>query len=203
MDKAKGYLNIEVTHQQAAAQLAEKNPEEAAEKSATSYHPQNNCFHLYFLKNQYWVYLPSGKIVDEQGKEGSLYLATIFLHYLSTADGTPLAGRWITFKELSGGEIYQQPFYKRAQLPFIKVFGHDPEKFVEAAASLGGFKMDLGDYCMVIPVLPRVPIAFVLAPGDDEIEPSCSILFDAHANCYLPTEDYAHLPAMILGAMRK
>ena len=203
MDKAKGYLNIEVAHEKAVSEFAQRDPADISEKSATMFDSGENFIRLFFLNKDYFVYYPSGEIIDSEGEKASIYHAIIFLHYLNTADGTPLSGNWISFKELSGGEIYNQAFYKRAQKPFLKAFEDAPEKFVEAASKLGGFKLPFGDYGMVIPVLPRVPLAMVLTPGDDEIETTCTILFDSRANSYLPTEDYAHIPGLVIGEMRK
>ncbi len=203
MDKAKGYLNIEVAHEKAVTAFSTLNPEEIAENSATEYDPGEGGFKFYFLTQPYRVYHPSGEVYDNNGEKVNLYFSTIFLHYLSTSDGTPLSGRWITFKELPGGAIYQQAFYGRAQKPFLMNFGNHPSLFIEAAKKLGGFAQEVGKYCMVVPVLPKVPVGFVLSPGDDEIEASCTILFDASAPSYLPTEDYAHLPGIVVKEMVK
>jgi len=203
MDKARGYLNIEVTYEQAVSKLVQQNPDDIARNSATTFDHENSCFNVFYLDRSYYVHYPSGVVTDTEGKNVFLYLSIIFLHYLNTADGTPLSGNWVTFKELQGGEIYQQAFYKRAQLPFLKAFSQTPEQFIEAARQLGGFQHSFGEYCMVIPVLPRVPLAMVLSPGDEEIAASCTILFDARANSYLPTEDYAHIPGLVIGEMQK
>lgn len=94
------------------------------------------------------------------------------------------------------------PFQQRAVNPFLKTFGHRPEAFQEAAAALGASSGSAGGVSMIIPVMPRVPLCFTLWPGDDELPPSASILFDAQAASYLHTEDYAHLPAIVTGEMK-
>ncbi len=203
MDKAKGYLNIEVAYEKAVSEFAGLSPKVVAENSASAYRTEEGCIELYFITSPYRVYHPSGEVYDSSGDKVNLYLSTILLHYLNTADGTPLASKWVTFKELPGGSIYQEAFFGRAQKPFLANFGEQPEKFMEAAKALGGFKQDIAPYCMVIPVLPRVPVAFVLSPGDEEIGASCTILFDANAPSYLPTEDYAHLPGMVIKEMAR
>jgi hypothetical protein len=42
---------------------------------------------------------------------------------------------------------------------------------------------------VVITALPRVPIAFLLWDGDEELPPDARILFDASVPAYLSTED--------------
>jgi len=124
------------------------------------------------------------------------------LHYLITADGKPLSGQWISFRHLPGGDIYMEPFRKRAINPFIEVFGKHPDSFRSSALALGGYPGPLKGINLIIPVLPKVPLSFTLWPGDREFPPSANILFDAHASSYLPTEDYAHLPGLAINAMK-
>ena len=46
----------------------------------------------------------------------------------------------------------------------------------------------MGDAAVVLPALPRVPIAFVLWRGDEEFAPSASVAFDVSSEGYLDTE---------------
>lgn len=137
------------------------------------------------------------------GSAVPLYQAIIALHYLVTADGTPLQGEWISYRHLPGGDIYIDPFRRRALTPFLNAFAQQPDRFREAAKALGGCRAAMGGESAVISVMPRVPLCFVLWPGDDEIPAAANILFDAQAASYLPTEDYAHLPAMVCAEMKK
>ncbi len=83
----------------------------------------------------------------------------------------------------------------------LKHFGQKPEKFAELATILNGKASSFGDVSMVLRPFPRVPIVFVLWEGDEEFPPSASILYDASAPDYLPTEDYALLPGLIVWEM--
>jgi hypothetical protein len=182
--------------------LAALEPAETAARAGVSFDEAARCFKLPFLNETYSVQYPGGKITGAGGADASLYLSIIMLHYLVTADGSPLAGEWIAFRHLPGGAIYVDPFHHRAVAPFLKTFGENPEAFTKAATALGGYRTGGSGVSMVIPALPRVPLHFILWPGDEELPASANILFDARAASYLPTEDYAHLPAIVTGAMR-
>jgi hypothetical protein len=202
IQKKRSFFNLDVTYNQAVEQLAARDPAEVAARAGVVFDEAARCFHLPFLSDTYRVHFPGGKITGSGGGEASLYLGILMLHYLAGADGTPLAGRWISFRHLPGGEIYVGPFQRRAVDPFLKAFGGDPEGFVRAAAELGGHRAAGSGVGMVIPALPRVPLYFILWPGDEELPGTANILFDASAASYLPTEDYAHLPVVVTGAMK-
>ncbi len=197
-----GYFNLAVARDQAVKKLASRNPETIAGDAAVAFQEQKGFFTVPFLDQPYRVAYPGGDITSAGDEETPVYLSIIILHYLVTADGSPLSGEWISFRHLPGGDIYIEPFRRRAVLPFLQAFGSDPDSFVLAAAALGGRRLEGSGISMAIPVFPRVPINFTLWPGDEELPPSAAILFDARAASYLPTEDYAHLPALIVEAMQ-
>lgn len=199
---AGGFFNLDVTRSQAVEKLAALNPETIAGNAAVLYTMQSSSFSVAFINGTYRVTFPEGIITGPEG-EVPVYLSIFILHYLATADGSPLSGEWISYRHLPGGEIYTEPFRRRAIVPFLKAFGTDPGSFVRAATALGGYGLEGGGTSMIIPVFPRVPLNFTLWEGDDELPPSASILFDAAAASYLPTEDYAHLPALIVEAMQR
>ena len=203
MEKKRSYFNLEETLRQAAKRFAALDPEEAARQAGVDFNKEDQAICVPFINQSFLVHHPSGKMTAITGADAPVYLAIIILHYLVTAGGTPLAGRWIAYRHLPGGDIYSDPFQKRAVNPFLKTFGDRPEDFIKAAAALGGTQLALSGISMVIPVLPRVPICFTIWPGDEEMPASANILFDEAAPAYLPTEDYAHLPAIVTGAMKE
>lgn len=198
-----GYFNLAVARDEAINRLASLDPESLSRNAAIIFQRDENFFVVPFLNRLYRVSYPEGRISDDEGAEASTYLSIIILHYLVTADGTPLNGTWVAYRHLPGGEIYTEPFRRRAVLPFLQAYGADPETFIRDAAALGGIRKEGSGISMIIPVFPRVPLNFTLWPGDDELPSSAAILFDSQAASYLPTEDYAHLPALIIGAMQR
>ena len=46
-----------------------------------------------------------------------------------------------------------------------------------------------GDTAVTMNVLPRIPVTYVIWEGDEEFPANATVLFDATAQYYLPTED--------------
>jgi len=155
-----------------------------------------------FYGTAYVVEHPTARVwAQETGKMPSYGLQILFLHYLLTADGRPLSGEWVSFRELPDGLFYQQAFRQRSLLPLEGKFGHNQPAFERAATALGGEKLDLADGSFRFDALPRVPLAALLWTGDEEFPPAVQILFDASAGGYLPTEDLAMVGGMLSGSL--
>lgn len=160
--------------------------------------PQKNNNVYDFLG--YTLNLETGTISDELNNSNSVgnmnerhiqILAVLLAHY-SLANPTPLCGRLVKFKDLSGGYAYEGAFNQRAIQPIAEVFGEKPEKLLEAAKLLGGLRLKLGDFSVEVSALKGIPLTFILwAAG--EFPASASIFYDESASNYLPTEDLAVL----------
>ena len=121
----------------------------------------------------------------------------LLVHYLTTADGTPMASRWITFRQVPGGLGYWSAFQGRSSKRLAQRFGSDLESFVCVAEALGGERLTFGDASFMFRVLPRLWMAVVLHVADEEFGPEVNLLFDGSADHYLPTEDLAVLGGMM------
>ena len=44
----------------------------------------------------------------------------MFLYYLQTADGSPLKGKWVAFRDLPGGMFYHQAYQVTAVIALQK-----------------------------------------------------------------------------------
>ncbi len=194
--------NIGVALDKAIDELSQADPKIVCLNCAVTFNREQESFILPYLNRKYFVSHRTGEVKSLlDGKGVSIQLQTLFLHYLSHARGTELQGEWITFKELPGGQIYIEPYQNRTTKPLLNFFGQKPEKFVEIAVTLGGKTASFGDFSIILRPLPRAPVMFVLWEGDEEYPPSANILYDASAPDYLPTEDYALLPGLIIWEM--
>ncbi|MGB9803043.1 DUF3786 domain-containing protein [Desulfofundulus sp.] len=197
-------MNLEPAHQQAKEEFALREPESMAYNAAVIYRPERGEFIVPFLGLHYLVKYPDGEVTDAAGgAEVPREIQITLLHYLAKASPARVEGRFISFQELPGGFIYAGPFHNRAVRPLVGIFGSKPELLVQAAEMLGGRRVEIGDVAVTVPVLPKIPVTFVLWLGDEEFPPSGNVLFDSSAPRHLPTEDYALLPGLVLGKMKK
>jgi len=151
-----------------------------------------------FWGKDYLVRHPEISVEEiETGQEPPIAVKILILHYLINADGTPLADAWISFRELPDGHVYDAAFRRRANFRLAQAFGANLEGFVAAAKALGGERLTFGDASFLFPMFPRLRLAVVLYLADEEFPASASVLFDAAAGHYLPTEDLAVLGGML------
>lgn len=141
---------------------------------------------------------PVGDVVNlSTGKAAHASIAIVLWHYLLTADGTPPADRWLTFRELPSGLFYAQAFAVHAEQLLADTFGSDVAGFRKAAEALGGQLLTSAPGAGLAPpdaayrfqAFPRLAMAVQLWEGDDEFPGRTQVLFDAAAGHYLPTED--------------
>jgi hypothetical protein len=197
-------INLNPAHGKAIEEFARLNPESMADKAMVSYERDKSFFTVPFLGKEYRVYYPSGRVMycNEQGEVPQAF-QIVLLHYLAKCSNRMPEGSKVAFRELPSGSIYVGPFTNRSIKPLVSIFGSNPNKLVEAAVKLGGWKEDLGDVAVTVPVLPKIPITFVLWEGDDEFQPSGNVLFDVSASSHLHTEDYALLPGLAVWELKK
>lgn len=177
----------------------QRDPARQAERAGVKWVPDpmsgpgKSCLEVPFLNTRYHVRAPDGDVqyAAEAGtpKEPALWEKILVLHYLNQADGTPLSGTYISFKEIPDGRLYQPNFEKRALHPLLAVFGTQPGEALLSGQALGGKPVDLGDLAITVPVFPRVPVTVVFWEPDEEFPARVTLLFDRSIPHYLPTED--------------
>ncbi len=196
--------NLETTLRIAIEKFQSKNPSEMSWKSKCSFDTAKQAFIVPFMGKEFSVSYPVGEIAFLNKKEEvPIIWKILILHYLVRASGAPLTGNNISYKELPGGDMYYDPFKKRTILPFLKIFGFNPHKFIDIGKSIGGVESDMGDYSVTIYVLPCVPITYVLWEGDDAFPPNATVIFDENAAEYLHTEDFAFVASFTVYEMAK
>jgi hypothetical protein len=161
-------------------------------------------FEIPFWGQTCLVRYPDGGVLDGYTEQELPIITQILvLHYLTHADGTPMADRWVAFRELPGGLGYDPAFQGRADHRLGRAFGHDLESFVRAAEALKGERITYGDAGFLFRIFPRLWLAAILYVADEEFGASASVLFDGAADHYLPTEDLAVLGGLLASLLVK
>lgn len=195
--------NLDKTWEVAKTIFQKKDPQEIAWKANVEYDPVARIFKVPFLGTTYLVKYPEGEVnFPESDAEVSITNRILILHYLTTANGQDLENKWISFKELPDGAIYNDPFTRRTIKPMLNIFSANPENLIKVAEKMGGKRAEFGDVSVTIPVFPQVAITYVIWEGDEEFPASGTVLFDGSAKSYLPTEDYALLSSTIIWGMK-
>lgn len=161
------------------------------------------------LQLKYWgmpvtVHWPQLIAMGPRGEALAVFDHGMILYYLHQADGTPMADRWIAFRELPDGRFYHLAFQSYSGRRIAARFGPSPADFQSAARALGGWPLpDLAPNAFAFQPLPRIRLAAVLYPGDEEFPARANVLFDAAAPHYMPTDGLALLGGGLAGRLLK
>jgi hypothetical protein len=190
--------SFELAIQLALKKLSSMKIEEICRKSGASQLDDNTVL-IQYLNRPHRVAFSSGEIsLKEKEENVPVKDQILILHYLSQATGTPITNKLIAYTQLQGGKFYCPAFQKRTLEPVLKCFGHQPERLLEVAQTLGGKKATHGDVSVYFDPFPFVRIVIVLWRGDDEVPSGGNILFDQNIKDYLSTEDVAVLTEVLI-----
>ena len=183
--------------------LATQSVDEIIERTSGLFGENADTFIVRFLDVDY-ILNPSERMITTSDGEPfyNLFKIGIILHYLVHAQNQPLTNKLISFRELWGGNEYYYAFNNRVLKPLIGYFSEKPELLIKSGCALGGEKIEKGEFGVSIPVLPRVPITVLLWTGDDEVQASANMLFDASANDQMETEGLVWLSIATVGELK-
>ena len=200
----------EAALRKAEADFSHLDPVEAAARAGVLYAALSSDagqMQIAFFGAHYHVQWPSSATVRvHDQKEPDVATRLLLMHYLITADGSPMASKWIAFRNLPSGLGYDAAFQRRASIPLVQAFGapgHGQTSFEVSARMIGGERLRFGDAAFCFRLLPRVWLAVVLYVADEEFPANANVLFDAAAGHYLATEDLAVLGGMLAGRLIK
>lgn len=179
---------MQVEHQR--EELRGRDPRQIALRSAMEL--QSGVLQCKFYGDTYTVSFPELEVrLQATQKVCGLNRSSMFYYYMLTADGAPLAGKWIAFRDLPGGMFYHQAYQGYSGDRLAKAIDNRIHVFERAAKSLNGIKLELGDAAFAFDALPRVRVAAVYYAADEDFPASANVLFDAAASHYLPTDALA------------
>lgn len=179
----------------AQATLREADPERVASLSgARPERRGDTCLLIVrFLDIELTLAHPSLEISRADGGPCAEWQGHLLTYYLSMADGTQPAGKWVALRDLPGGMFYQKAYDGYTGGDLVRAFGNDVEPFRQACRALGAEPLNTGDAGYRFLVLPKVWLAAIYWLGEEIIPPSARVLFDACIEHYLPTDSCAAL----------
>jgi hypothetical protein len=181
--------------------LARRDPRDLAARSGAEFDPARQAVQLVLWDKPYTLLHPELVARDAAGVEVSADKQALLLMYLDAANGTRLAHTWLTYRELPGGMFYANAFHGYAELRLAQGFDGDVDKFREAARRLRGDRLAFGDASFAFVALPRIHVGAVYWQGDEDFPPNASILFDASASHYLPTDAVGALGSQLVSRL--
>lgn len=187
----------------ACAELKAKDLKERAAKAGGIYErdQEGEKILIPFFSEPYRIRFPQVEIYSPGKKTVSLVTRGLLLHYLLHADGSPLTGKWVGYKDIPGGLLYAGVFARRVTEPLVKKYGRSAKSFLEAGTRFRGELAEVGDASFCLRALPRVLLQYVLWEGDEEFPPSVQLLFDSSVDRSLPLEDIVVLGQITTGRL--
>lgn len=200
LSKQKNYLQ---SFDLACATLKGMDPEERAKKAGADYQKgeDGEKIIVHFFSDPYQIQFPQIEFSSPGKKIVSLVTRILLLHYLIRADGNPLTGKWVAYKDIPGGLLYAGVFARRVTEPLQRKFGRSARLFQEVGTKSGGEPVGIGDSSFTLKAFPWVPLQYILWEGDDEFPPSAQLLFDASVDHYLTLEDIVVLGQVTTGRL--
>lgn len=127
------------------------------------------------------------------------YIGILILHYLKKklSGLPPIAGEWISFRQLEGGLGYYPAFKKRVIEPILRKYGSSPAAIFELVERFGAKKIQVGDTSVILDVFDGVPVLITLWRGNEEFGPEANVLFDKSVKDIFCTEDIVILAEFI------
>jgi hypothetical protein len=168
--------------------LARADPLKAAENSGAA-HDQGR-FTIDFLGAPFVVDLPGRRVIGPPNrKEADFQRAMVLVVHLAHCGLNQVpdpAGRLVGPFEIPGGAMFFRGPHEVATGPLEKAYGKSPGALAERALSLGARRSP--GHIFLWRVLPKVDLACVLDPEDDEFPAQAGYLIDAHAHYFMPLD---------------
>jgi len=155
-----------------------------------------------FLADEYSIDLKNQHVLSLScNVPAKTYTAILILHYLikSAQNLIPAqpTGKWISFKELEGGQPYFSVFKKRVIDTIARKHGDNPKGLFEATERLGAKKVAVSEYSVVVEPVAGAVVLIEVWPGDDEFGPEANVLFDETIKDIFCTEDIVVISEII------
>ena len=191
------------------AMYRELDPVEIARRCAVEHHADAGEFELTFLGNRYRVSFPeySARCIDRKYPAGQLnglgkgYI--LLLRHLIEGRAAPWQGRFLAYKEMPWGNLYNQQFSGRCLSRMAFTYGKRVDDFRAIMEKMDAQPIKSGDAGYELEFMPGLHLQLMMWEADDEFPPSAQFLFSENFPEAFAPEDLAVVGDVTLNAMKE
>jgi len=167
-------------------ELSQRDPGEIQRNALCAFHPPAT-YRLPLFSEPCDVNYEERMIIPAHGTslKQPRFSYLVLLTYLLQAKDIPFSGKWVTEKELPGGDLFFRGLHALPKKELARAFGEDPKGFLEAGLALGGVPTQSGDASFRIHLLPRITWELILYRADEEFPADITVLMDSTASLHL------------------
>ena len=180
----------------AFAKLANADLPARAENLGFSF-PEKDTILIRAFGSDFTVDLKSFEIRNQKTGQGvKPDLKIIILHYLM-CDKFSETGKFITFRELPGGQFYLEPYRSRSVNILVSRIKNDTELLNRNLSRFEWTEVCPGDVGAEIHAIGRICVRLAYYRGDEEMPPSADILYDSSIKKVFNTEDVTVIASLL------
>ena len=168
------------------------DPEAASARCGAAF--DGKGFALTLLGTPLRVTWPEGLIEapeDAPRAASASYTRILLRRYICQGVRAPSTGRFLAYRELPWGAVYDANFSGRCSKRLAGTFAGDLDGFRRACLALGGREQTLPDASFDLDFLEGLTVRVALRSGDDEFPPTAQFLFSDNLVTAFTAEDAA------------
>ncbi|MDR0905570.1 MAG: DUF3786 domain-containing protein [Oscillospiraceae bacterium] len=166
---------------------------------------QGPAFAFDFLGHRFTAAFPEFELMCEPPSAALTGHAAqiLVLRYLIRGAATAWQGKFLSYRELPWGEVYDANFNGRCRIRLARTYGKNLDGFRAAAENLGGTPVKAGDAAADLPLPGGITVRVILREGDDEFPATSQFLFSDNIVSAWDAEDLAALGEVIISALKE
>ena len=125
------------------------------------------------------------------------------LHFLTRGSYAETTGKFISFREYPGGELYYKAFEGRCLKRLAYSYGIRLITFGEKCSLLGGKEISGGDAAYEFEFMPGFLIRLIIWGPDEEFPPAAQMLFSDNFPVSFLAEGAAGIGDILIGAIKR
>lgn len=178
-------------------------PAEASARTGSVFDAEAGQFKLCLLGTPLRVDWPVFMLHGAEGCLAHNAVKLLIIRYLLEGMDAPFAGRFLSYRELPWGAVYDANFQGRCIKRLAFAFGNRLDAFRVACEALGATKIGGADAAYEFSFLDKHRVRLLLWHGDEEFAPNAQILFSDDTALAFSAEDMAAVGDVIISRLQE